>query len=213
MTLYDPTKPTDLPPPQTGVPSVKANFSQYATGFGNNHVPLNATYEGKHANVILQQQGSIPSNEGGFDSLYSYVANAAFGPTLEIFARIPQFLTLDKPNNQTQLTYHAVNVAGPQYQSFLAGGYIIYFGTATQNTLNIPLNSLITLSPAPSKILCIIANPTRLALVNAVGTFLAPQKVNVVLSTINAAQFTIFAVAPGPGLAVGDVTWTAIAKQ
>lgn len=214
MTLYDPTKPTNEPPPDTGILSVRDNFLQYSQVFDNNHVALNANNQGKHTNVILQQQVSDPLNEGGFDSLYSKAIVAASGTVLELFARIPQFLPIDKPNNPTQLTFSKVNTIGPsQYQSFLAGGYLIYFGTVTNNVLNTPLTSLITLVPTPTKIVCVIANPTRLALVSGSGTMLAPQKVNVVLSIINPAEFTIFAVAPGPGLAVGNITWMAIAQQ
>lgn len=214
MTLYDPTKPTNEPPPDTGILSVRDNFLQYSQVFDNNHVALNANNQGKHTNVILQQQFGDPIIEGGFDSLYSKVVVAASGAKLELFARIPQFLPLDKPNNPTQLTFSTVNTVGPsQYQSFLAGGYLIYFGKVTNNVLNTPLASVITLVPIPTKIVCVIANPTRLALVFASGTISAPQKVNVVLSTVNPAEFTIFAVAPGPGLFVGDITWVAIAQQ
>ncbi len=211
---YDPNQPTNTPPPDIGIDSVRNNFSSYANVFDNNHIALNANNQGKHSNVILQQQSSDPSVEGSFDALYSNVASTNLGATLEIFAKIPQFLSLDKPNNPEQLTFHTVNTAGPtQYQSFLPGGYILYFGTETNNVVNTPLTALVTLVPAPAKILCVIANPTRLALVTGAGSNLAPQKVSVILSTTNTAQFTIFAVAPGPLLSVGNITWIAIAKQ
>lgn len=214
MNPYDPNQPENLPAPNTGVFSVRDNFSAYATGFNKNHVALNASNQGKHGNVILQQQSSDPSVEGGFDSLYGKSVTSNSSTSQELFARIPQFLTVDKPNTPEQLTFNVVNTTGtPLYQSFLPGGYVLYFGTVTNNVVNTPLTSVITLSPAPSKIVCAIANPTRLALVSGAGTLLAPQKVNVVLSTTNTAQFTIFAVAPGTGLSVGDITWIAIAKQ
>ncbi len=211
---YDPNQPQNQPPPDTGINSVRNSFSSYANIFDNNHIALNANNQGKHSNVILQQQSGDPSVESGFDALYSNVASTNLGSTLEIFAKIPQFLSSDKPNNPEQLTFHTVNIVGPtQYQSFLPGGYVLYFGTVTGNVVNAPLTALVTLVPAPTKILCVIANPTRLALVTGAGTNLAPQKVSVILNTTNTAQFTIFAVAPGPGLAVGNITWLAIAKQ
>ena len=138
---YDPTQPQNTPPPNTGVNSIKNNFSSFANIFDNNHVALNANNQGKHSNVILQQQGTDPTVDGSFDTLYgkSIVTKSA---TFEgLFAKIPQFLTIDKPNNSTQLTFNIVNTAGPsQYQSFLPGGYILYCGMETNNILNTPLN-------------------------------------------------------------------------
>lgn len=211
---YSPTYPTNTPPPDTGINNVRTNFSSYANIFDNNHVALNANNQGKHTHVILQQQGSNPSVQGGFDTLYSKSVVAQSGTSQELFAKIPQFLTIDKPNNPTQLTFNVVNTTGPsQYQSFLPGGYIIYFGSIPSAALNTPLTATITLVPAPSKILCVIPNPTVLTFVNASFGVLAPQKVSVVLSTSNNAQFTIFAPAPGPGLVTGQIIWLAIAKQ
>jgi hypothetical protein len=200
---YDPTQPKDLPPPATGVQSVKANFSQYATAFGNNHVPMNATYEGKHTNVILQQQGSDPINEGGFDSLYIKPIVSNLIPSEELFVRIPQFLPIDKPNIPMQLTFNIVNVAGPQYQSFLAGGYIIYWGTIPSAGV---VNTTITLVPAPSKIVCVIPNPTKFAGIGANPA--RPVQVAVTVNT--ASTFTINSTFPG---GTGIIVWLAIAQQ
>ena len=209
MTLYDPNQPTDLPPPDIGIQSIKSNFSQYAIGFGNNHVPLNATYEGKHTNVILQQQGSDPVVEGGFDSLYIKPIISNLIPSEELFVRIPQFLTPDKPNDPMQLTFNIVNVAGPQYQSFLAGGYIIYWGKIA-SVVGV-INSTITLVPKPSKIICVIPNPTRLVGVTSLVS--APLPLFVTLSTINVDEFTIKSGTIANPKITGDVFWLAICRQ
>lgn len=210
---YEKNQPEDLPPPNIGVQSVRENFLQYFNAFNSNHSALNTSNQGKHSNVILQQQGNDPSVEVGFDTLYGKSVITTSSTSQELFARIPQFLSLDKPNIPEQLTFNTINIAGPQYQSFLAGGYIIYFGKVSTLTINVPLTAVVTLSPVPSKIVCVIPNPTRLALYTGTLPGLSPQKVNVILSTVNTAEFTIFAVAPGPGLYVGDINWLAIAKQ
>jgi len=203
---YNPDYPENTPPPDTGINNVRTNFSTYATIFSNNHVALNANNQGKHSNVILQQV-SDPSVEGGFDALYSNVASTNLGATLEIFAKIPQFLSLDKPNNPEQLTFHTVNTAGPVYQSFLPGGYLLFFGQVTQiaqvNPPVIPI--VVTLSPVPTEILCVIANST-----NVIGTSTTwgqPMSVNV----INNSQFQINPT--GIVLVNHIIPWIAIAKQ
>jgi hypothetical protein len=204
MTLYDPTIPTDLPPPNIAVDLIRANFSQYAQVFDNNHVALNATNQGKHTHVILQRQLSDPLVDGSFDTLYGKSVATTSSTSDEVFSRIPQFLPVDKPNDPTQLTFNVVNTTGvPFYQSFLPGGYIIYFGTIPSALF---INTTITLVPTPSKILCVIPNPTQLV---TVGPLTFP--VNVAVRILNASQFTIFS-QTGVGL-TGDIKWLAIAKQ
>lgn len=205
MTLYDPNQPQNEPPPDIGILSVRDNFLQYSQIFNKNHVALNANNQGKHTNVILQQQVNDPIVEGGFDSLYSKAVIAASATVLELFARIPQFLPVDKPNSPTQLTFSVVNAGGPQYQSFLAGGYLIYFGTIASANV---INTTITLIPTPNKIVCVIPNPTKFA---GVGSNPAkPIQISVTLSTINPDQFTINSNFP---TGTGDINWLAIAQQ
>ncbi len=120
---------------------------------------------------------------------------------------IPQFLTRDKPNIPMQLTFNFVNIAGPQYQSFLAGGYIIYFGSVAGATT---VSSQVTLVPTPSKILCVIPNPTKLSPLANSGP-LAPQRVSVTID--NSSQFTIKATQPIIPTGTGTIRWLAIAKQ
>ena len=177
---YDPNQPENLPPPKTGISSVKDNFNIYDSVFDNNHEVLNSSNQGKHTNVIIQQQGSDPTVEGSFDTLYSKSVTSNSSTSQELFARIPQFLTVDKPNIPTQMTFNSVNTAGPVYQSFMAGEYIVYFGQTTN--IAVP----ITLSPAPSEILCVIANSNSFT---NIGTPI-PNDVGVVVNPNN-FQFTI----------------------
>ncbi len=195
---YNPDIPNDLPSPSIAVDAIRTNFSQYAQVFDNNHVALNTNGQGKHTNVILQQQGNDPVIEGDYDSLFIKPVAALFNTSQQLFARIPQFLTPDKPNNPVQLTFNSVNTAGPVYQSFMAGGYIVYFGQTTN--IAIP----ITLTPAPREIVCVIANSNSFT---NVGTPI-PNDVGVVINSNS--QFTITsAAATNPYL----FTFYAIGKQ
>lgn len=199
---YSPSYPENTPPPDTGINNVRTNFSSYAGIFDNNHVALNANNQGKHTHVILQSQGSDPSVEGSFDTLYVKSVIATSGTFQELFAKIPSFVPL-KPNDPMQLTFNVVNTSGvPYYQSFLPGGYIVFFGTIPSAvTINVP----IVLVPAPSKILCVIPNPTKFG---GVGLTAKPVEMSV---TINSnSQFTINSSFPG---GTGDIKWLAICKQ
>lgn len=195
---YNPDIPNNFPPPNVAVDKIRTNFSQYAQVFDNNHAALNSSHQGKHTHVIMQQQSDDPEVEGSFDSLYGKSVTSTLNTSDQVFVKIPEFLPNNQPNTPMQLTFNSVNTTGPsQYQSFLAGGYIIYFGT----TSNIAVP--ITLVPAPSIILCVIPNPT--AFTN-VGT---PIPIDISVTILNLFQFKLNSVA-GPG---STFTWVAIAKQ
>ncbi len=193
MTSYDPNIPEDLPPGNIIVDQIRSNFSQFATIFANNHSALNSSNQGKHTNVLLQQQLAPPVVNGNFNSLYCKPVLSNSSISEQLFVRIPQFLPPEFPNNPMQLTFNSVNIGGPVYQSFMAGGYIIYFGTVAA------VPATITLSPKPSLILCAIAN------VNDFPSF----PVNAaVLVNLNNFQFTISSGNPG----AYRVSWLAIGK-
>lgn len=156
---YSPTKPDIGPSPKLDAPQIRTNFTQFNTAFALNHTSLNDRFQGDHEDVILTNQAD-PTLSGDETILYSKSATATTGgPQPQLFAMIPNFLPI--PGDTTklnapigmQLTYNSVNIAGPQYQSFLPGGYILYFGSGTGN-------STITLSPAPTAILVAIATAT-----------------------------------------------------
>ncbi len=195
---YVPTQPTDLPPPNIAVDQIRINFSQYATVFDNNHVALNANNQGKHSNVILQRQATDPVVNGDYDSLYTKSVTTTSSTSDELFVRIPKFLPNQQNNEPIQLTFNTVNTAGPVYQSFMAGGYIVYFGFTTN--IAIP----IVLSPAPSVILCAIANGNGFTTIGTPIPFDAAVLVN------SNTQFTISSVA---ATGVYRFSWFAIGKQ
>ncbi len=195
---YDPAIPTDLPPPNIAVDQIRTNFSQYASVFDNNHVALNATHQGKHSNVIFQRQSVDPTIDGDFDALYGKSVTSSSSTADEVFIKIPQFLPNEFPNNPMQLTFNSVNTSAPVYQSFIAGGYIIYFGS----TSNIAIP--ITLSPTPSSIECVIANGNGFTTVGTPIPFDASVFFN------SPSQFTISSVA---ATGVYRFSWFAIGKQ
>lgn len=194
---YDPTIPADLPPPAIAVDSIRTNFQQYQAAFNANHSPLNSSNQGKHTTIIFEAQSDDPIVDGSFDTLYNKSVAAAIGNTQEFFSRIPKFLPNDLPNAPTQLTFNQVNTTGPnQYQSFLPGGYIFYFGTSTGP-------GTITLSPAPTEIVCAIANTNNFT---TTGLVLFPFNCSV--TVLNTSQFSI-----NSTFGSGTFTWFAIAKQ
>lgn len=158
---FQPDQPQDLPPPQISVDTLRQNFSSYADVFDNNHVAMNAARQGMHNALILEKQLADPNINDNFCTIYNKDNGVA---DLQAFIKIPQFLPNQKPNTPMKLTYASVNTAGPVYQSFLVGGYLIYFGQVTQlsSVGPTPIPILVTLTPAPSKILCVIANTTNI---------------------------------------------------
>jgi hypothetical protein len=199
---YSPSIPQDLPPPSVSVDFIRTNFSQYALVFDNNHEALNKNSQGKHTNVILQNQSIDPTITSNFDTFYSKSVISNSSTSEELFVKIPQFLPIPNTNLPMQLTFNSVNNSAPVYQSFIAGGYILYFGQIT----NAP--ATITLSPKPKKIVCAIANGNTFT---TVGT---PSPLDAsVLVNANNFQFDIYSTgstsAPGGYL----ITWFAIGTQ
>lgn len=198
---YIPTQPEDQPPPNIAVDQIRENFLQYFNIFDNNHVALNAANQGKHSNVLLQRQTLDPDVEDNFDSLYGKSVNTASGTSDQAFVKIPEFIS-NVPNAPMQLTFNKVNL-NAQYQSFLPGGYIIYWDSIPSSNL---INTQITLVPAPSEILCVIPNPTKVE-----GTGLNPARPTPISVTLNNNfQFTIKAGFP---TGTGVINWIAIARQ
>lgn len=204
MSTYNPSEPQDLPPPSVAVDTIRNNFASYADVFDNNHIAMNAANEGKHSQVILQEQVIDPTINSNFADLFSKIISAQSGFSQELHAMIPKFLPNNKPNTPQQLTFNQVNTAGPnQYQSFIAGGYIVYFGKVTQAGVAAAIT--VTLVPAPTEIVCAIANSTTI--ISSSTFFYAPVAVNV----INNFQFNV-----NPSTNAGvprDFFWICIAKQ
>ena len=163
---YSETKPDAGPAPSIDVTQIQTNFAEFAAVFATNHVALNQAFQGKHSTVIIQNRVGIsdPGVTKGLTALYVKEATqATAGPQPQLFVQIPKFLptildTTNAPNKGMQLTYNTVNVAGPIYQSFLVGGYLVYLGELTGMTVpNATLALTVTLTPAPTKLLIAMA--------------------------------------------------------
>lgn len=148
---YDPNTPNADDSPAVQQPQIKTNFSQLASIFSStaggvtyNHTPFNNGNQGKHEAIIMEDQVTDPDVTNDLVSLYNKDG--------QIFFRLLQFLPNNIPNFPTQLTFDSVNTAGPDFQSFLPGGYIFYFGTVTEGVQK-------TVSPVPSELLIVIGTP------------------------------------------------------
>lgn len=148
-----------------------------------------------------------PGVNNNFTALYPKNVTAATGGTKpQLFIQVPKFLPTNEdstnaPNIGMQLTCNQVNTAGPQYQSFLPGGYLIYWGT-TNN-----IGTVITLSPAPSKILVAIATANTMTTAGN-GPF------DVSTSVLSASTFRINSqLNVGGGVIAYSFGWYAIGVQ
>jgi hypothetical protein len=209
---YDPNIPPPTTSPQLSPTSIRTNYAQFASVFSAlvggeyyNHMPLNNTNQGKHAAVLMEKQTVDPGVTQDLTVLYCKDTTTSIDTQPQIYAQIPKFLptsldTNNVPNDPMQLTYNYVNTAGPtQYQSFLPGGYVLYFGSV------VGAGVTITLSPKPSKILMAQAIPQ--------GTYNPAGQVNVPYDTgIVITQSDKLKVDSGSAPAGATFLWLAIAK-
>jgi hypothetical protein len=200
---YSHIKPDAGPSPALDASTIQTNFSQFATIFAVNHTLINDASQGEHEGMVFQLQSADPGVTQDLAVLYCKNATSKSGTQPQLFVQIPKFLpnqndTTQAENTGMQLTYNSVNTAGPVYQSFLPGGYLLYFGS----TSNIAVN--ITLSPAPTQIVMAIATPNNLT---SIGT---PIPFDVSTQILSNSTFKI-----NSALASGIYTfgWIAIALQ
>lgn len=210
---YTPLKPDAGPSPAVDAPTIQGNFAVYATAFGKvsgsqkyNHTILNDPNQGDHESVLIDIQALDPGVTQNLAVLYAKKTTSAASPSgqPQLFAQIPQFLpnaydTIKAPNLGMQLTYNSVNTSGPVYQSFLPGGYILYFGTTTN------IGTQISVSPTPTKII------TAMATLYNMTTGGAPVSIPTFTQVVSATNFQISTfVSPPAGYVCG---WMAIAQQ
>lgn len=190
---YDRNAPNGQESPAAQTAQVRTNFSEFQNVFDNNHTALNNIKQGDHEAIIFKKQTVDLGVTNTLDVLFCKDATSHLGTQPQLFLQIPKFLpklpdTTDAPNTPMQLTYNTVNTAGPVYQSFLAGGYLIYFGTDSGNyVLNTNIADTIILSPAPTRILMAIAIPNNMT---TVGTPI-PNLVSTEINTITNDRFII----------------------
>lgn len=164
--MYNPLIPLPTDSPNTSSSPIQVNFAQFqaifstlTAGVNYNHMPMNDPNQGKHAAILMENESTDPGVTGDYTVLYNKNAVTKASTQPQLFVQIPKFLpttgdTTNAPNDPMQLTYNSVNIAGPQYYSFMPGGYLIYFGS----TNNIAAS--IVLSPVPTAIVCAISLPT-----------------------------------------------------
>lgn len=184
---YQRDRPIGEESPLAQVTIVQGNFAAYNTGFSINHTALNNINQGKHEAVVMENQASDPDVENNLCVLYSKDASSRAGTQPQLFLRMIKYLptaldTSTPENDPMQLTYNEVNVAGPVYQSFLVGGYLIYFGSTTN------IANPIILTPAPTSIVIALAVPNTLTTAGSPIPFGA----STVIDTVNNDRFTIF---------------------
>lgn len=209
---YNPNIPPPTTSPALSPVPIQTNYSQFAAIFSAltggvfyNHIPLNNPNQGKHGAVIFENQSSDPSVTQDLDALYCKNTTSAASPSgqPQMFVRIPKFLPFGSdpepaPNFPMQLTYNSVNTSGPnQYQSFLPGGFILYFGNTT--TIGTP----ITLSPTPTEIVMVQAYSQG----SAGGTANEPYT-----SGVNVTQPGTIQILSGNAPGGANFLWMAIAK-
>ena len=162
---YSFVKPDAGPSPKDDAPQIRTNFSEWARIFALNHSAMNSQTQGDHTTIIFENLIRGPFITQSLTALFNKNAPSAAtgGIQPQLFVKVPDFLptewdTTELPQDAPamQLTYNTVNVAGPQYQTFLPGGYVLYIGS----TNNIGMT--ITLSPTPTKLLLAIATANNL---------------------------------------------------
>ena len=194
---YVPTKPDSGPSPDKDTTTIQTNFAQFASIFTPNHIALNAKHQGEHALVVFQSLATDPGVNQNLVSLYGKVAAQSIADQPQLFFRIQHFLGKNKPNAPMQLTYNSVNTSGPIYQTFLPGGYVLYFGFTSAS-----LPTQITLTPVPTTLLDAWA---------AVNTYGGGNTVPYTASTVitSNSQFLIRSNASG----AYRISWMAIGTQ
>ena len=204
---YIPIKPDRGPSPKLDAPIIRQNFVSWASVFSNtsggvvyNHAPMNDPNQGDHEAIILENQLNDPGVTQDLDALYNKNAISLASTQPQLFIQIPKFLPTkndptNAPNVGMQLTYNVVNTAGPQYQSFMAGGLLVYWGSTTN--VAVP----IVLSPSPTKILFVDVQSQQIS-------FGFPYDAGVTILSNNSFQINSL-----KAVGVYKFTWMAIAAQ
>lgn len=212
MTI-DFNKPTGGPSPALDCSTIQSNFKRFSDALVINHIALNSfSAQGDHRNVIFTNQTDIPEVSKDSAILFSINATSNAGVNPQLFARIPKFLPNNIANSPMQLTYNTVNITGPnQYQSFLVGGYLIYFGRASGSAdKSIPISQTITLATPPSKLLVAFAIPNTTAMTGSNFDQSIPYAAVITSGVNNKFDFVSNGYSNGPASLPYSFTWMAI---
>lgn len=217
---FTPKKPDIGPSPFLDAPTIQTNYAQFAsifsktvTGVIYNHTPLNDPNQGDHESIIFELQSQDPGVTEDLVNLYSKNATSKASIEPQLFMQIPRFLptandTTQNPNLGMQLTYNAVNTAGPIYQSFLSGEqlYLIYFGTDTGNTvMGVNISDTIVVTPTPTQLVLAIATA------NTLQTGGVPFTISTKITASDTFVITSLANQSGASIPY-SIQWMAIAK-
>lgn len=212
---FSPTTPQSQLSPSATQAQIKTNFSEFARIFALNHSAFNSSNQGDHENVIFQNQSTDPDVTENLVALYCKNATSLSGTQPQLFAKIKKFLpnssdTENAENTPMQLTFNTVNIAGPQYQSFLPGGYILYFGIDSGVTVsNVAIADTIILSPAPTLFITAIAIPNTMTTIGTPVPFTVATEIN----TSTNDRFIIHSSGNSSGAPIAySFTYLAIAK-
>lgn len=208
--VYDRRKPDPGPSPEVDASQIQENFEDYDLAFGLNHVPMNSFNQGSHEAIVFKKRNSGPTNVISEIALFNrdVIPPTSFS---ELFVKIPKFLPTQNDSRQAdnvsmQLTFHKVNTAGPQYQSFLFSGYLIYLGSGSGMTAGANVNTSDTITlmlPTPTKIL------VTLPVANSKNSANEPMRITANITGTN----TFDVITSGNTLAAPipySFTWTAI---
>lgn len=156
--------------PADSAAPIKQNWIDYQTAFSVNHTPIADSNQGKHEKVTLRRAVGNTFVTGPYDILWADDVSSQAGTQLQLKSRIPQFLPNNVPNTSMQITYNQVvnsGVVTPSqtnpYQSFMIGGFLVFLN---QTTIDPSTGTTVTLSPVPTKILSVIAQPCVFPLIN-----------------------------------------------
>ena len=150
MTSWNPNIPQPTQSPSSSQPFILINNQNWPTIFGRNHVTMNNNNQGKHGAVIYKTQTALPSVTGDWGTIFSLSVGSNSGTNTQLFYRTKQFVP-GQTNSPMQFTFNQVNLVGADQQSFIMGGYLVYFGTFNLNG-GAGTNTTITLSPQPASI-------------------------------------------------------------
>lgn len=126
---YSGNSPLPQNSPKVDQPQIKTNFSQWDTVFTENHETLNSNKQGNHSTIVFKNQATDPDVTGTWGTLYSKTGSGVANQP-NLFWRTFPFVP-NQTNLPMQLTFNQIVNTGTQQQSFIAGGYIVYFGTVT----------------------------------------------------------------------------------
>lgn len=217
MPVYQPTIPTGTVNLDVDYQNIQNNFSQLNIAYGGDHVPYTDTsglppmgQTGMHTAIHLVPVSTVASNGPNNQPINGYTATSGFGQVLS--AQINDGINIDEAlyfltggNRLQQLTRNFVPVTNTNGATFLPGGLILNWGTATVNLKGTPTNISFTQAFSSSGNVFSIT----IGCINNSGNSPSENNVYVKTGTVTASQFTVTNSSSGT---VTQIYWMAIGK-